>query len=241
MESLSGVSAVFLDFGGTLMHNNITFPQGVCLALNAAGVHVSSGMVKAAVWSTDVEMRAEHIAAQEPSAYEACRLRYYMRVQELLGLSPSPNLASYLHRVIGMYHGAMLNPEVPYALTRLRESGFLLGMVSNFSHALPGILRKLGIYDFFRFVTYSDNVGAEKPDALIFADALHRAGISPDHVIHVGDSYEADVLGARSAGITPVWLVNDPPLNPDCLWAGNMLGVLDLLGLEHIYRPPVFS
>ncbi|MDR0451049.1 MAG: HAD-IA family hydrolase, partial [Treponema sp.] len=108
----------------------------------------------------------------------------------------------------------------------------------NFSHALPEILRELGIYDYFRFVTYSDCVGTAKPDTAIFADALRRANVSPDRVVHVGDSYEADVLGARHAGITPIWLVNDPPLNPGCLWAGNMLGVLDLLGVEHLYKPP---
>jgi len=35
---------------------------------------------------------------------------------------------------------------------------------------------------------------------------LERAGLAPRHAVHVGDDPEADVEGARRAGVAPVWL-----------------------------------
>jgi putative hydrolase of the HAD superfamily len=50
----------------------------------------------------------------------------------------------------------------------------------------------------------STHAGAAKPAREIFAHALARTGTSADEALHVGDSYEADVLGARQAGLMPV-------------------------------------
>ena len=50
----------------------------------------------------------------------------------------------------------------------------------------------------------SAEVGAAKPDRVIFARALELAGVDAGAAVHAGDSVEADVLGARAAGIAPV-------------------------------------
>jgi FMN phosphatase YigB (HAD superfamily) len=44
--------------------------------------------------------------------------------------------------------------------------------------------------------------GVTKPNPGIFNEALRRAGVRPDQVIHVGDSYEEAYLGATPLGIT---------------------------------------
>jgi HAD superfamily hydrolase (TIGR01549 family) len=44
-----------------------------------------------------------------------------------------------------------------------------------------------------------------KPDPRIFRIALERAGVRARETIMVGDSWRNDVLGARAAGIWPVW------------------------------------
>jgi putative hydrolase of the HAD superfamily len=45
-----------------------------------------------------------------------------------------------------------------------------------------------------------------KPDPRIFEILLERAGLAAHEVAHVGDDAEADVEGARAAGVLPVWL-----------------------------------
>jgi len=38
---------------------------------------------------------------------------------------------------------------------------------------------------------------------------LDRVGLSAEEAVHVGDDPEADVEGARAAGVLPVWLNRD--------------------------------
>lgn len=46
-----------------------------------------------------------------------------------------------------------------------------------------------------------------KPNKRIFQLALEKADLNPKDVWYIGDNYECDVVGARNAGIFPVWYV----------------------------------
>ncbi|MCS6859702.1 MAG: HAD-IA family hydrolase, partial [Abditibacteriales bacterium] len=78
---------------------------------------------------------------------------------------------------------------------------------------LPPVLEELGIGRFFAFVLTSAACGCEKPDVRIFQEALRRAQVAPHEALHVGDSYERDVLGAWQAGISAVLLQRDGPVD----------------------------
>ena len=56
-------------------------------------------------------------------------------------------------------------------------------------------------------VVSADTARAYKPHREIFDEALRLSGCMPDEVVHIGDSYDTDVVGARSAGIRPVLLL----------------------------------
>ena len=56
-------------------------------------------------------------------------------------------------------------------------------------------------------VVSADTVRAYKPRREIFDEALRFSGHTPDEVVHIGDSYDTDVVGARGAGIRPVLLL----------------------------------
>ena len=51
--------------------------------------------------------------------------------------------------------------------------------------------------------------GARKPDPAIFEPALELAGCGPEEALHVGDTPEEDVEGARAAGIRPLLIDRD--------------------------------
>ena len=53
-------------------------------------------------------------------------------------------------------------------------------------------------------IVTSAGAGARKPSPAIFEQALALAGVRPDEAIHVGDTLDEDVAGARAAGIEPV-------------------------------------
>jgi putative hydrolase of the HAD superfamily len=93
-----------------------------------------------------------------------------------------------------------LYPEVLEVLRQLR-SRYRLGVVSNFDGRLRMILQQFGIAKFFAEVVISSEVGADKPDPLIFRRALELAGVSPNEALHVGDDPIKDWEGARAAGL----------------------------------------
>ena len=56
-------------------------------------------------------------------------------------------------------------------------------------------------------VISADTVRAYKPHREIFDEALRFSGCTPGEVVHIGDSYDTDVAGARGVGIRPVLLL----------------------------------
>ncbi len=97
-------------------------------------------------------------------------------------------------------------PDVQPALEATRERGLIQGVVSDWGTGLLPILHAHEITRLMDFVVASAVVGTSKPHRDIFLYALGRAGVRPEETIYVGDSYLADVLGSRGAGLHPVLL-----------------------------------
>ncbi len=96
--------------------------------------------------------------------------------------------------------------DVVDTLEKLKEAGCVVGVVSNAEICLRSILDENGLTRYFNALIISEEVGVEKPDPLIFQVALDRLEFTPEECVHIGDRMEEDVAGARSVGITPVWL-----------------------------------
>jgi putative hydrolase of the HAD superfamily len=62
-----------------------------------------------------------------------------------------------------------------------------------------------GLDVFIDTLVVSEEAGVAKPDPAIFGIALGRLGCRADEAVMVGDSWSADVAGARAAGIRAIW------------------------------------
>jgi putative hydrolase of the HAD superfamily len=94
-----------------------------------------------------------------------------------------------------------LYDDVLPSLERLQRR-FRLFAASNGNADLAAI----GLARFFEHALAARDAGRLKPDPRIFELLLGRAGLAPAQALHVGDDVEADVEGARRAGLTPVWM-----------------------------------
>jgi putative hydrolase of the HAD superfamily len=99
-----------------------------------------------------------------------------------------------------------LFPEVHFVLSALKDEGYELGIVSNNTDELLDRMSSLELTKYFETITYSQEAGSEKPDPATFNLALSRTGKLPRECLHIGDSFEQDVIGARLAGIQPILL-----------------------------------
>jgi putative hydrolase of the HAD superfamily len=95
-------------------------------------------------------------------------------------------------------------PDSLPTLERLAADGHTVVIVSNWDCSLPDWLGPLGLLDHVDGVVTSAEVGAAKPDPRMFERGLELAGARPEEAVHVGDSLENDVAGARALGIRPV-------------------------------------
>ncbi len=91
-------------------------------------------------------------------------------------------------------------PEVIDVLGAL-HGRFELSVVSNFDGRLRMILEHLGVSKYFRHIFLSSELGADKPDPLIFRLATKLSGFSPNNILHVGDDPERDWQAAAKAGL----------------------------------------
>ena len=96
-------------------------------------------------------------------------------------------------------------------LQHFRDKGFKLAIVSNWDTPLEPLTERLGIADYFDAIVASHDVRvrSEKPDPHIFNCALAAVGVSAAEVVHIGDTYAADIVGAEGVGIRPILLDRD--------------------------------
>jgi putative hydrolase of the HAD superfamily len=107
----------------------------------------------------------------------------------------------------GMVRRIIPDDAVASALRRARSSGWVPFVVTN--GTVEQQERKLRYTRLDQEVAgwvISEGAGVRKPDPEIFRLAAARAGQSLNGAWMIGDSAEADIAGARNAGLRGIWL-----------------------------------
>ena len=96
-------------------------------------------------------------------------------------------------------------PDMVALARDLAASGARLAVLSNSEGRLAELLVEVGIADPFAVIVDSGRVGFDKPDRRIFEHTLAALGLPDARPVHIGDSWAADVIGARDAGWQAIW------------------------------------
>ena len=92
-------------------------------------------------------------------------------------------------------------------VVRILASRYPLTIISNgFSEIQHYKFSHSGLQDCFTHLLISDEIGINKPNSEIFDIALKKNSVKPEEAVMVGDSYDSDIAGAKSAGIDQIWL-----------------------------------
>jgi HAD superfamily phosphatase (TIGR01668 family) len=93
-------------------------------------------------------------------------------------------------------------------LEYLKSLGYHLGIISNTSDDknVQRIVDRQGLRTYFESVVTSASLGIRKPDARIFQAALDHFQVPPEAAAMVGDTLQADMLGANQMGIYSIWI-----------------------------------
>jgi putative hydrolase of the HAD superfamily len=205
------VRAALLDALGTLVELERPWPHLVA-ELGARGATVSEDEAKRAMLAEMAYYKANHDDASDVAGLEDLRRRCAEVVRGELGVDlPVAEVEAAMLAAIRFRP----YPEVPGVLRALRDRGTRLVVVSNWDVSLHGVLEQTGLAPLIDAVVTSAEFGAAKPDPAIFAHTLELAGARAKDAVHAGDDVEADVHGARAAGIEPVLVARDGEPGPE--------------------------
>ena len=199
---MTAPSAILLDALGTLVALEPPAPRLRAELAGRFGLEVSERQAARAIAAEIAFYRAHLDEGRDPAGLEALRrecagvLRAELPAADL-ELDPLVDalLASLRFTAFA---------DVWPALVAARSRGQRLVVVSNWDVSLHGVLRALELEPLLDGIITSAGAGARKPAPAIFEQALALAGAGPEEAIHVGDSLDEDVAGARDAGIEPV-------------------------------------
>lgn len=198
--------AVLLDAFGTLVELEPAAPRLRAELRTQLGLSVTAAEAERAMAAEIAFYRAHHDTAHDAESLGALRRRC---AEVTRGALPAAATGAPLDKVLAALLDALrfrAFADVPDALRELRSAGTRLVVVSNWDVSLPDSLAAAGLDHLLDGVVSSAAVGKAKPHPEIFVRALEVAGASAAEAIHVGDSLEHDVAGARAAGIEPVLL-----------------------------------
>ncbi len=199
------LKAVFIDAGNTLLYEKPSRFEIYAQAARRRGVDLATERMLDLMRRAHRELPREIEGAFRFS--EGWFVSYIDRIfHDGLGLSRSdlPVLREEIFARFADPSTFVLFPGGVELLDGLRQRGLAVGIVSNWSQRLPGIIESLGLSTRIDFVLASAIQRVEKPSPEIFARACARAKVAPSEALHAGDDLEKDVWGARGAGLLAV-------------------------------------
>lgn len=233
------VAAITIDFGNTLVRVD---RPGLWDVVDATAVELAARSIVrdhdafVGVWA---EERDRQFREEVPAFREVDIPQRAVRVlARLRGMAPpavedrwDDGAAAELvepgeiQTVVDAYSSAFVARMTPVSdaastLERLASRGFVLGILSNWPLAVTvdRFAEAHGWTPWLRTIVVSQRVGTIKPHPSIFRaaeEALGLDGSSRDRILHVGDDWAADVVGAHRAGWRTAYLRNrqqDTPL-----------------------------
>jgi HAD superfamily hydrolase (TIGR01549 family) len=215
---LIAIQGVIFDLGHTLMYLDGTWPQ--VFALGAVDL---AAFLKAQVPDLDGKAFAEaflgrrregfarakesmrEVTAEESMQWTFARFGYTDPDRALLRGALDAFFAGEVERWRAY-------PEAEAVLGELSGRGLRLGMFSNATDdpLIQGLVDRLGLRHWLDPALTSAGTGIRKPDPAAFDPILEAWGLPPESVVMVGDTLDADVLGAQRAGLRSVWLRSRP-------------------------------
>ena len=175
------------------------------------------------------ELHPEVLAAR--IGMDEAREERFRRLFQRFGVAAGPDVCA---GAAAMYRREYLDARRPMAgadaLLRAVRRRAAVGIVTN--NLLLEQREKLehcGLSAHVDALVVSEAAGVSKPDPRIFAVALDELGVAPGETVMLGDSWSADIEGARAAGIRAIWFNPLRLPSPD-----PSLGVAELYALEPV-------
>jgi HAD superfamily hydrolase (TIGR01662 family) len=102
----------------------------------------------------------------------------------------------------------VLEEDTLPTLQKLETDGYRMGLISNAGddEDVQQLASRFGIAQYFDFILTSAACSYRKPHPRIFELALSNWYFLPSEAVMIGDNLDADIRGAKAAGLYAIWL-----------------------------------
>jgi putative hydrolase of the HAD superfamily len=205
------ISALLFDFGGTLDADGLHWLDRFYTIYADIGLpEISKTLIKEAFYWADEQ--AELDPGMRSAGLRQMMERHVHWQFQKLGLE-SPTLEARAAAAFITPSERILRRN-RHTLEKLHQAGLKLGIISNFYGNIEALCREFRLTPYLNVILDSAIVGLRKPDPKLFALALERLKLPAEAIGFVGDSYERDILPAKSLAMKTFWLVGDRDLCP---------------------------
>jgi putative hydrolase of the HAD superfamily len=217
------IRAVFFDWFNTLALYHPPREELQSQALQEFGIDIPPDKVRPALLIADRVFFEENAISPISKRSSEKQADAYIRYEKTL-LNEAGDITSYspdtllriMKKVQELYKDIrfILYDDVLPTMKMLKRQNLTIGLLTNIQYDMKPVCHELGLDPFINFIVTSGEVGADKPQPQIFLVALERARIKASEVIHVGDQYKIDAVGAMGVGIKPI-LIDRYDLYPE--------------------------
>lgn len=235
MLDIKNKKAIFFDFGDTLASTEPTYPDRIRIALLDLGFKFTEDQYFSAFQYADYQIYKNYIKERRVNS-KIYQKTLISTIIDQLGINIETEKAAKLIKqkmATGTGLTRMLLPGADTLLKGLSESGYKLAIISNNDGKTESKCAEVGIKKYFELIIDSTKVKKIKPDKEIFLLASKELGIETKDILHVGDLYGADILGAGNAGIDTVWVNAKNGINYDKI---DVNEVINLTELSHLFE-----
>jgi putative hydrolase of the HAD superfamily len=210
----SKIKAVFFDLGFTLIYFNGDFEKIV-----SDSYSILANRLIEAGYPLDADEFARRFTEKMRAYYKQREIDLIERpvdqfVKEILAEIHDQHIPAQIARMAmnEMYLNTekhwQIEAETHATLKTLRDMQFKLGLITNASDAwdVNNLIDEYGLRSYFSAILISASEGIRKPDPRIFEKACSLTGIAFEEAVMVGDTLDADILGAHNCGMKAVWV-----------------------------------
>ena len=208
------ITAVFFDLYNTLAGFRPSRYEIQSEALADFGITVTPDGILRGYHLADAFMSAQNATKPVRSLDRDEQRAFFTEYERLVlsgaGVEVSPEQSWQIWRRIRKidYKLTLFDDAIP-ALTACRQMGLTVGMISNINMLGDELADGMGLLPHLDFSITAQEVGAEKPNPLIFERALELAGADAASAVHVGDQIAPDIDGALNVGMRAILVDRD--------------------------------
>ena len=231
------IRGVLFDYGGTIDTNGIHWSEVIWQAYQASNVPITKEMFREVYIHGERTLGKNPIIQPHHTFLDMMRIKIDIQMEWLRSNKPlaavivrhestrqdcfapryddthRPSLRGGTTKqsrdmIAYCYNYARTSVEKARPVIEWMASRYPLVMVTNFYGNMRAVLSDFRIDHLFSIIIESSVVGVRKPDPQIFRLGVEALQLPANEIVVIGDSYDKDILPAKTVGCQTAWLKN---------------------------------